>query len=77
MPGGTIGVVSKWNSPCRAVCSDSILFFLHVCMGLRVLFHCGINRHQFEIGNSLWILSMPAMKCFLHVCTAHSAAFFQ
>ena len=77
MPGGTIGVASKWNSPCRSVCSDNALFFLHGRMRLRVMLHCGINRHQFEIENFLGRLAMPAMKLFFHLRTARSAAFFR
>ena len=73
--GGTNSVASKWNSPCRAVCADNALFCLHGCMRLRVMLHCVINRHQFEIGNSLEILVMPAMKWLCHVCTAHFAEF--
>ena len=62
MPGGTIGVALKWDYPCRSVCADNALFCLHGCMRLSVMLHCGINRHQFDIGNSLGILAMPAMK---------------
>ena len=75
VPGGTIGVAPKWNSPCRSVCANSDLFCRHGCMRLRVMLHCGINQHQFEIGNSLGRLAMPEMKWFFLVSTARSAAF--
>ena len=64
VPGGTISVVSKCNSTCRAVCANSDIFCRHGYIRLRVILHCGINQHQFEIFNTLWIMVMPEMSDF-------------
>ena len=50
-PGGATGVASKWYSPSIASHADSRGFCLHFLTMLMLKSTCGINLHQYAIGN--------------------------
>ena len=75
VPGGAIGVASKWYSPCIAAHADSNGFCLHLHMMLTLRSICGHIRHQRKMGKSFGSDAREDFLHYFHVWMALSAGF--
>ena len=73
VPGGAIGVESKWKSPSHAAHADSRGFYLHALTMLTLRSTYSHNRHQYPIGNLSGRDVVVDLKHTLYICTAFSA----
>jgi hypothetical protein len=62
VPRGAMGVASKESKPSSAVCAKSRGFCQLGQSMLKVASHCGVSRHQFDMGKDLERPAMLARK---------------
>ena len=74
MPDGARGALLKLNSPSNITYADSLGSFLDACIRLSGRSACVNSSHHNCIGNNLLTVQMLAMKWFLKVWIALSAA---
>ena len=66
IPVGSRGVLLKSNGPSIAVCSNIVRFFRKGINIFKVVFACGMRRHQICIGNLVYVLIIPAINLSFH-----------
>ena len=75
MPGGASGVAAKLKMPYTAVCADSAGLRRDARNRLSVSVHCGMRRSHSFMGYLGSMVQRPAIRWFLYVRMALSAAF--
>ena len=77
MPGGANGMWLKLLSPSNMAYADMLVFSCEIL--IRLIVSSAWRRSSFHncIGKNLLTVHKPAMKWFLKVCMARSAAFTQ
>ena len=75
VPGGAIGVVLKSKLPNNAAYADNDWFRRAERSKFNVILHCGRSRSHSREGNCGSHVYKPAIRWFLYVRIARSAAF--